>query len=55
MLFSIATVVTASSRLSPALRREGRDTGASIHATEKELFKLKHIAAAADSAIAIGS
>jgi len=55
MLFSIATVVAASSRLRPALRREGGDTGASIHATEKELFTLKHIAAAADSEKAIGS
>jgi hypothetical protein len=51
MLFSIATVVTASSHLRPALRREGRDIGASIHATAKQLFTLKHIAAAADSAI----
>jgi hypothetical protein len=49
MLFSIATVVTVSSRRRPALRREGGDIGASVHATERELFTLNRIAAAADS------
>jgi hypothetical protein len=46
MLFSIATV---SSRQRPALRREGQDIGASVHATERQLFTLNHIAAAEDS------
>ena len=54
MLFNIATVVTVSSRLRPALRREGRDIGTSVHATERQLFTLNRIAAAADSAIVSG-